>query len=244
MTNTKFLKIWSGIISSFALLHTEAAAHIQSFNTETENPKTHITVQKDSRPDLFLQQAISDYSEVMQFAGHRSHRSHSSHRSHYSGHSSHSSHSSHYSSSTYSTPAPTSPPATTPPSPATSPSASPKGVYQYQNRKATKDSTRTKQGTYVPSATHKIDSTSIKIVQVALNLLGYNAGKVDGKMGQATRQAIRNFQASKKIDVTGQINGQTCLNLARTVQNKLPNNQSIKKVHDNLISTYIRISTK
>lgn len=242
MTSNKHLKIWSGVISSLALLHTEAAANIQSFNTDTKNDGTHITVQKDSKPDLFLQQAISDYSDIMQFAGHRSHYSHRSHRSHYS----HRSHSSHYSSSTYTSPAPptTSPPATTPPPPPPPATSTPQGSSQYKSYKATGNTPTKSPNATTPVVARKVDTTSIKIVQVALNLLGYNAGKVDGKIGQQTRQAIKKFQTNKKIAITGQINGQTCLYLARTVKDELPNNPNAKKIHDNLISTYIRISTK
>jgi hypothetical protein len=42
-------------------------------------------------------------------------------------------------------------------------------------------------------------------IQKLLNQLGYDAGPVDGQFGKKTASAIRKFQRSKKISVTGQV---------------------------------------
>lgn len=46
-------------------------------------------------------------------------------------------------------------------------------------------------------------------VQTALNALGFNAGKVDGKDGPNTQNAVRQFQARATIKVDGIVGEQT-----------------------------------
>ncbi len=48
-------------------------------------------------------------------------------------------------------------------------------------------------------------SPSIKQVQRQLVLLGYKAGPIDGVMGKATRNAIRQFEKDRNMTVTGKI---------------------------------------
>ena len=52
-------------------------------------------------------------------------------------------------------------------------------------------------------------SDKIKKIQEHLNLLGYNAGIVDGIRGRNTINAIKRFQADKKIKVDGLVGPQT-----------------------------------
>ncbi|MGQ9796032.1 peptidoglycan-binding protein [Desulfosoma sp.] len=56
---------------------------------------------------------------------------------------------------------------------------------------------------------------TLKEAQRKLNALGYEAGTPDGKMGQATRQALMNFQADKGLPVTGRLDAATAAELAK-----------------------------
>nr|MBR4279858.1 peptidoglycan-binding protein [Clostridia bacterium] len=49
----------------------------------------------------------------------------------------------------------------------------------------------------------------IKLVQQALNDLGYKAGKADGKFGQNTREAVKLFQARNGMTVDGKVGQRT-----------------------------------
>lgn len=63
----------------------------------------------------------------------------------------------------------------------------------------------------VPGATRSVNSGSggvysradLERIQESLNLLGYDAGSVDGAMGQKTQQAILKFQGDKQLPQTG-----------------------------------------
>ncbi len=44
---------------------------------------------------------------------------------------------------------------------------------------------------------------NIKQIQMALRNAGYNPGKIDGKMGKQTREAIKSFQAANNLPVDG-----------------------------------------
>ncbi len=48
-----------------------------------------------------------------------------------------------------------------------------------------------------PDNAKPITINDIKIVQTALNAYGFNAGKVDGIFGNATRRALQAYQSSK-----------------------------------------------
>ncbi len=56
---------------------------------------------------------------------------------------------------------------------------------------------------------------SLKEAQRKLNALGYEAGTPDGKMGEATRQALMNFQADRGLPVTGRLDAATAAELAK-----------------------------
>jgi len=53
------------------------------------------------------------------------------------------------------------------------------------------------------------DNTTIRRAQLALNSRGYNAGPVDGQWGQSTMDAVRRFQASAGLPVTGELGPNT-----------------------------------
>lgn len=54
-----------------------------------------------------------------------------------------------------------------------------------------------------------------KEAQRKLDVLGYEAGTPDGKMGPATRQALMNFQADKGLPVRGRLDAATAAELAK-----------------------------
>ena len=53
------------------------------------------------------------------------------------------------------------------------------------------------------------DNNTIRRAQQALNARGYNAGPVDGQWGQSTMDAVRRFQASAGLPVTGELGPNT-----------------------------------
>ena len=63
----------------------------------------------------------------------------------------------------------------------------------------------------VPGAPLKPGDTGaqVKLLQTALNHLGYSVGKVDGNYGPATTQAVKNFQTAKGLTADGVAGPQT-----------------------------------
>jgi peptidoglycan hydrolase-like protein with peptidoglycan-binding domain len=59
-----------------------------------------------------------------------------------------------------------------------------------------------------PSAS-AASSEEIMKVQKSLSDKGFDAGPVDGKLGHRTRAAIRQYQASEKLTVTGRLDPET-----------------------------------
>lgn len=58
-------------------------------------------------------------------------------------------------------------------------------------------------------------SVELKMLQLRLNSLGYDAGTADGLMGKRTRQAIRQFQSTNGLPETGKADKQTLARLAQ-----------------------------
>lgn len=46
-------------------------------------------------------------------------------------------------------------------------------------------------------------------IQLALKNAGYNPGKIDGRIGRQTKDAIRAFQRANNLPVTGKVNEET-----------------------------------
>ena len=59
----------------------------------------------------------------------------------------------------------------------------------------------------------KYSPATIRKAQATLNARGYKVGAADGKMGDSTRQALRAFQRSENIVVTGELNPRTLARL-------------------------------
>lgn len=60
-----------------------------------------------------------------------------------------------------------------------------------------------------------------KQIQLALRNAGYNPGKVDGRIGRQTREAIRAFQRANNITVNGKVDKQTWEVLRGSLANKV-----------------------
>lgn len=83
---------------------------------------------------------------------------------------------------------------------------------------AAASSATTQSGTVLPNskasatetgAATMITSRVIAQAQSRLNALGFSAGSADGALGARSRQAIRNFQSSKGLASTGELNQET-----------------------------------
>lgn len=63
----------------------------------------------------------------------------------------------------------------------------------------------------------------IRTVQQTLSGLGYNTGKADGRLGEDTRRAIRDFEIDSKMPETGRVSGTLIARLAKAAGNgRLP----------------------
>ena len=60
-----------------------------------------------------------------------------------------------------------------------------------------------------PPASLVLSSAKVRALQAKLNERGFNVGLVDGRMGDATRAAIRAFQRSQDLPVTGRADSRT-----------------------------------
>jgi peptidoglycan hydrolase-like protein with peptidoglycan-binding domain len=54
-----------------------------------------------------------------------------------------------------------------------------------------------------------MDSATVRQVQERLASEGFNPGPVDGRLGQQTQQGLKDFQQSKGLEPSGQLDGQT-----------------------------------
>ena len=64
------------------------------------------------------------------------------------------------------------------------------------------------------------EGTEVKKIQRWLNDHGYNAGEEDGVFGEKTREAVIQFQSSKKIVTDGIVGSQTQLTIERIEKNE------------------------
>ncbi|HUJ91609.1 MAG TPA: peptidoglycan-binding domain-containing protein [Gaiellaceae bacterium] len=75
----------------------------------------------------------------------------------------------------------------------------------------TQTTTTTKPSTSVPTTTLKPGDkgAEVKVLQLALQHLGYSVGKVDGVYGPATEQAVKSFQTAHGLTADGVCGPQT-----------------------------------
>lgn len=78
----------------------------------------------------------------------------------------------------------------------------------------------------------------VEEIQNILKYAGFKPGPVDGRMGARTRMAIRKFQKSKGLKVTGRIDSITWSALNKKQESKKPIPGMISKIH--LPSTEVR----
>ena len=60
-----------------------------------------------------------------------------------------------------------------------------------------------------------------KEIQLALRNAGYNPGKIDGRIGKQTREAIKAFQRANNLPVNGKVGKQTWEALRGSLANKV-----------------------
>ena len=82
------------------------------------------------------------------------------------------------------------------------------------------------------------------MIQIALNTMGYNAGKVDGLEGKSVKEALNKYQQSCGLQAEGKIDSQTCLSLARGIKEKFPEDENAKKIYNNLMRLYIKLAVE
>jgi peptidoglycan hydrolase-like protein with peptidoglycan-binding domain len=64
-----------------------------------------------------------------------------------------------------------------------------------------------------PIAPQQLSRREIRQVQGALKKDGFSSGRVDGRWGPETTDAVRKFQQNKGIEANGQLDGQTVADL-------------------------------
>ncbi|MEM7426899.1 MAG: peptidoglycan-binding domain-containing protein [Pseudomonadota bacterium] len=60
-----------------------------------------------------------------------------------------------------------------------------------------------------------VSQTTVGLIQTGLSELGYDPGPVDGKMGQKTEDAIRDFQRDRALIPTGEPSGELLIELRK-----------------------------
>jgi hypothetical protein len=165
---------------------------------------TYVTTTGSDDPNAgILMRAFTQDHEVT-LAQHRSHSSHSSHSSHRSGgggHSSHMSHTSHRSSTGGYDPAYTAP-ADPEPLPSPPPPPPPPAPVSPLLQRATPPPS---DGLPALSGRSRRFTAIVRRVQLALLAQGFYDGSIDGVVGPSMRSALRRFQESRGLSVTGTI---------------------------------------
>lgn len=225
MRKRLFLKVWTGVLSTLALARADVMANISAPADQNDSHDNQISVNESRQTDLFLRHAKETYSDQMLFAAHRSHSSHSSH-------------SSHYSSRTYDSGTSSTATAITPSTGSQSQQATPSTTMVPSNQGNVTTVPQT-----LPSG-KKYNITDTKMVQISLNLLGYDAGKIDGAEGGKTKAALSTFQAENSLEGVGTLDAQTCLSLARKINEKFPEDQNAQTICNDLLKLYMKLTVE
>jgi His-Xaa-Ser repeat protein HxsA len=184
---------------------------VAGFGKVSPEQVTFTTLARDtSDPGTSLFQVYRQ-SHLVTLAQHRSHSSHSSHRSGYSsGHYSHSSHRSSYGGG-YGAPAPSAPaPVYSRPS-SSSPSTDtvrPQALYGSNPESSSATSSDGTTLATLSGRTKKFEQI-VRLVQIGLMAQGDYNGPLNGAVGPLTRSALRKFQESHSLSVTGTITPET-----------------------------------
>jgi hypothetical protein len=78
-----------------------------------------------------------------------------------------------------------------------------------------------------PISPKSLSRSDVRQIQQALNKDGFKAGRTDGRWGNETKNAVKQFQQSKQMKATGQLNEQTVADLGLDTS-KFPQPQSQK----------------
>lgn len=78
-----------------------------------------------------------------------------------------------------------------------------------------------------PIPSQRLSRGDVRQVQQALDKDGFKAGRADGRWGNKTANAVKQFQQSKQMQATGQLNEQTVADLGLDTS-KFPQPQSRK----------------
>lgn len=84
----------------------------------------------------------------------------------------------------------------------------------------------------------QIGPVIVAAAQVALTLLGYNPGPVDGTVGEQTDSALRAFQDAKGLSKSGNLNNPTRAALSTDLSKRFPNDNEIQKVVGALLGEF------
>ena len=68
---------------------------------------------------------------------------------------------------------------------------------------------------YAEEESDGLTSKQIRLIQTGLSELGYDPGPVEGKIGQKTNNAIRDFQRDRSMPPTGQVSGELLAELKK-----------------------------
>ena len=79
------------------------------------------------------------------------------------------------------------------------------------------------------SAAPNLPRREIRQVQQALNKDGFKVGRADGRWGPGTENAIKQFQQSKQLEPTGQLDQQTMADLGLDKSGKPQGNSGQQK---------------
>jgi peptidoglycan hydrolase-like protein with peptidoglycan-binding domain len=83
----------------------------------------------------------------------------------------------------------------------------------------------------------QIGRGAVRQVQQALNKDGFHAGRADGILGRNTRTALEDFQKSKNIQSSGQLNQQTLSQLGVNVASNMTPRRGSGKQHGTLMNS-------
>lgn len=105
------------------------------------------------------------------------------------------------------------------------------GVYGQQQRREDKDQRAGGSGVLgtdkqQPISASQLGAAQIRRIQQELNKKGFHAGQVDGKWSSETQAAIKNFQQSKGLTATGQLDERTINELGLDADEFRENSQS------------------
>jgi len=99
---------------------------------------------------------------------------------------------------------------------------------QNQQSDRAQQSAENNQSNNEPMSPQSLSRSQIRKVQQALDKDGFKAGRADGRWGRETENAVKQFQQSKQLQATGQLDQQTIADLGLD-QSKFSSSQDQQK---------------